>query len=296
MESFIKKIFELIIYLLVAKLIMNLQLCRNTTRYIVVLAIGTLLGFTIGGNGVRNISYTLLFILFFVAMTQYKNIIRMINQKIILKDEYIELQKKYYDNFCKNNRDMRKFQHDTSHHFQNIQFFLQEGQIEEAKEYLNHMGYQFGEVKNQLYHCGIYIIDVVLNQFKVIIDKNEINFKLNYRFENSNPPIKDADLSSILYNLLQNAVEASNLLEQSQRKIELSITERNSFFSIIISNNVDINFTMENIKLQRTTKKDKKNHGIGLKNVQTIVEQYHGIMQFEKEDSVFKVKILLNEL
>ena len=235
------------------------------------------------------------FTILIIVLIYYENVVQMKNKKIILKEEYIDLQKEYYDNLSKNNYDMRKFRHDTSHHFQSIQFFLQEGQVAEAEEYLEHMGYQFGEIRNQIYHCGNYVIDVVLNQFIPIMKKYEIDFNFNNRLENNEIRIKDVDLSSILHNLLQNAVEASNLLEQSRRKIELSVTKRKSFFTIVISNNVGVDFTIENIKLQQTTKNDKKNHGMGLKNVQTIVEQYHGTMRFEKGQDNLSIKILLIE-
>ena len=45
--------------------------------------------------------------------------------------------------------------------------------------------------------------------------------------------------------------------------------------------------------LWRSTKKDKEQHGIGLKNVKKIVEAYNGTMETEVQDNKFCVKLIL---
>ena len=42
-----------------------------------------------------------------------------------------------------------------------------------------------------------------------------------------------------------------------------------------------------------TTNKDKEHHGIGLNNVNTIVQKYDGTMNITHEDKIFKVEIML---
>ncbi|MDE6203392.1 MAG: GHKL domain-containing protein, partial [Lachnospiraceae bacterium] len=42
-----------------------------------------------------------------------------------------------------------------------------------------------------------------------------------------------------------------------------------------------------------TTKPDKVNHGIGLKNVQKIVEKYHGDMELLCEDGFMETDIMM---
>ena len=42
-----------------------------------------------------------------------------------------------------------------------------------------------------------------------------------------------------------------------------------------------------------TLKADRGSHGIGLENVRRIVEKYHGLMETETEDQVFRTKIML---
>ena len=48
-----------------------------------------------------------------------------------------------------------------------------------------------------------------------------------------------------------------------------------------------------NVNELRTTKADKENHGLGLKNIKSIVQKYEGNFQIEIENQIFRVKIYL---
>ncbi len=42
----------------------------------------------------------------------------------------------------------------------------------------------------------------------------------------------------------------------------------------------------------RTTKEDKRHHGIGLKSVSNLVRKYNGILDYTDKDKVFRVTVL----
>ena len=42
-----------------------------------------------------------------------------------------------------------------------------------------------------------------------------------------------------------------------------------------------------------TTKSDKAEHGIGLESVRYTVEKYHGTVEIEKKESIFKVTVFM---
>ena len=42
-----------------------------------------------------------------------------------------------------------------------------------------------------------------------------------------------------------------------------------------------------------TTKSDKAEHGIGLESVRYTVEKYHGTVENEKKESIFKVTVFM---
>ena len=102
--------------------------------------------------------------------------------------------------------------------------------------------------------------------------------------------ISDIDITVMLANVLDNAFEAVESLDESNREVKLIITSMSNFLLINISN---IYLTVD----QRPDGKfesTKKNHsGLGLKNVQKAVEKYDGIYKAEVADDKFKVKITI---
>ena len=92
-------------------------------------------------------------------------------------------------------------------------------------------------------------------------------------------------------NMIHEHVEPSEKLEQAeQRKIRVVMLNDEGGISILVENpvvgKVDINEL-------RTTKADKENHGLGLKNIKSIVQKYEGNFQIEIENQIFRVKIYL---
>jgi len=105
--------------------------------------------------------------------------------------------------------------------------------------------------------------------------------------------IEPIDLTAILSNLLQNALEACEKVEdRSERYIYVSIQSQGAFLNIKIENSANSKLMKQNKKMH-TTKKDKKMHGIGLQSVRSSVERYQGDIIFESHNSVFIVSVVL---
>lgn len=70
------------------------------------------------------------------------------------------------------------------------------------------------------------------------------------------------------------------------RKVQLEMYEEKGMYYIDIINTVNASVLHHNPKLQ-STKKDKQQHGIGLKSVRHIVKQLEGSLQMFEEDDAF---------
>jgi sensor histidine kinase regulating citrate/malate metabolism len=105
-----------------------------------------------------------------------------------------------------------------------------------------------------------------------------------------NIPIKEDDVCGILFNLLDNAIEASAGYEQADIRIELKIIK--NYLSILIKNKTSYNILKENPNLE-TIKTDKENHGIGINIINDIVKRNHGILDIRMEEDYFVVSALL---
>ena len=102
--------------------------------------------------------------------------------------------------------------------------------------------------------------------------------------------LSDGDISILVGNLLDNAIEACEQIQDGMRWVLFKLKKRQHSLFIEISNSLG---TVPRIKDGEllTSKKDKRLHGYGLKSVKRIVQKYDGVFSFSVEADVFKVKI-----
>lgn len=163
----------------------------------------------------------------------------------------------------------------------------EQGKTAEVKEYLKDEIQQLG-IKMNYAMTGNKVIDAVLATKKNSAEHKGINF-----YANGNIPdkcvIDDIDFTNIIGNLLDNAIEAAEKVENGN--VSIVIKPQKKFIIIKVKNSYDGN---KNNELQ-TTKKDKEYHGIGLKSIKRIVEKYQGKFELEfKEKEVEATALLLN--
>lgn len=136
-------------------------------------------------------------------------------------------------------------------------------------------------------------LDLVLSQKISEARKSNIRVVSNIVIP-ENLPFAENDLSALILNLFDNAIDASRLepSTDTSREIILALNQSKNFLRIELRNRVSYNVLKKNPKLQ-TSKKDSSRHGIGLKVVQSIVKKYDGFIQFSSHDGFFTVKVLL---
>jgi signal transduction histidine kinase len=102
--------------------------------------------------------------------------------------------------------------------------------------------------------------------------------------------IEPFDLSVILGNLIDNAINAASQTEN--KKIHLELLQNRDVLIITISNT----FTEKNLKTEKPStseKLDKIPHGLGLKSVKFILDKYGGVLKNNIEDDIFTAKAIL---
>ena len=141
-------------------------------------------------------------------------------------------------------------------------------------------------------HSGNPSLDLVLSEKALVADKNKIRLSLIID-GNAVSFMKESDIYALFSNLLDNAIEATLKLDEEERSISLSVRAMKNFVSIVSSNrfnNPDMKFVNG---LPVTIKKDKINHGYGLKSIRYIVNKFDGDLQIEAKDGIFTITILL---
>ncbi|MDY5575947.1 MAG: GHKL domain-containing protein [Lachnospiraceae bacterium] len=203
----------------------------------------------------------------------------------------LEQQKQYIIEVKERYQEMSKIRHDMKNYVANTLTLVENGKIEEGIAYMR----KFQDMKLGNYQKFVFtdsdVINAVINsKFSYAYDKQ---IETNCNVLGNILVVDEFDLSILLSNLLDNAIEAcENNTKKS--KIWIDMMKKAGYLNICIRNTIDKSVLSENKKLE-TSKKDKSMHGFGMKSVREIVDKYRGIMNVWEENNEFVVDILLGE-
>ena len=98
-------------------------------------------------------------------------------------------------------------------------------------------------------------------------------------------------MCKILANLLDNAIEAASVpelseLDDSLRAIELQFRKTDNFFMISVTNPCAVAPEIIDGKI-KTSKKDHKNHGFGIHNIENAASGYGGQLTVSCEEKPY---------
>ena len=143
------------------------------------------------------------------------------------------------------------------------------------------------------YHTGNPVTDVVMQRYVQLAEKNCIEFNADFLFP-SDMGVNAFDLSIIMNNALENAIEACINQKEGRKSITLSSYCRENMFFIIIRNSFDGVLSKKEGKI-KSTKLDAGNHGYGLQNIEACVEKYYGRAETTIEDGYFELAVMLQK-
>lgn len=98
------------------------------------------------------------------------------------------------------------------------------------------------------------------------------------------------DMNIILSNLFDNAVEAAALTEEKLLKLSLKYFKGIFQIKLVNSHNNSFKFVGN---VYYSSKQDSESHGLGVKNVERIVEKYHGSVEYTHSDYLFYATAIL---
>ncbi|WP_186894043.1 sensor histidine kinase [Acetobacterium malicum] len=208
--------------------------------------------------------------------------------KILLsqQNKYYQKQFELMESSLKTTKAMR---HDLRNHLSVIYALVEKGERDTALKHLSKMTDVYDDKKQ--YACTENIdIDSILN-FKIQAAEQQ-NIKINLDLSiPEKMDIPSFDLTIILGNLLDNAIEAVAELEK-ERQIKTTINYDKGRLIIQVENL----YQGERAKIGNrylTTNKEPSQHGLGLENVKSVLQKYDGTMEITQQKEVFSVSLLL---
>lgn len=183
----------------------------------------------------------------------------------------------------------RSFKHDMKNHLAVLKLLVEKNEQNEAMKHIEQMTDAFITAKEYA-QSGNVIIDSILN-FKLqeaVLHGISVSLELYIPEQLS---ITSFDMSIILGNLLDNAINACYKLEKDKR-LDLKIKYKRGRLLIKISNTYNGNLNYIGDRLI-TSNEDKENHGMGIKNIKFALDKYNGEMEIEHTENIFTVILLM---
>lgn len=215
-----------------------------------------------------------------------KRMKRYLEMEKTLKD----IQKNYYEAMLAKEEDTRRFRHDVLNHLIALGELAKQGEMKPVADYVEEIQGDIVKIQQKCYSIGNTIIDAFLNYYVQMLEEDvEVSVTGCLTQEIA---ISDVELCTIFSNLIKNSVEELKKNGEGKKYLKIKVSSGQQAFKIEISNSISREGEIQG-ELPETTKKDKKNHGIGLRNVTETVEKNEGIFEWKVADACFQTVVIL---
>lgn len=199
-----------------------------------------------------------------------------------------ELVDRHYDEVETMYRRMRGWRHDYHNHIQTLSAYLSMEQYDKAAEYLELLSEDLTKVDTVL-RTGNIKVDAILNSKLALIKERNIAVDATAVVPEE-IAISDIDLSVLIGNLMDNAMEACEKLPKEERFIRVYIDVIKKQLYISVTNSTA---GMAKRKGNRFLSDKQGNHGFGLFRIDDIVKKHGGYMNRQAESGVFATEVML---
>ncbi|PBH77551.1 histidine kinase, partial [Clostridioides difficile] len=246
------------------------------------------LGYSFLLEGVLNI--ILFLVLIILSFYTGFKVIRLINNN---NEQEYKLQKldskiNHKDNIIIK---LRSQKHDYLKHLQVVYSLLNTGLDEDAKEYIMNISNSF-KSKNSRYGKVSYLDAIASLKYEECLEK-DISFDVYIQDFMDNLEIEPNDMSSVLLNIIDNAIESLSTIKKEKKYIRLHAYEDEFQYIIAIKNNGPKIHNVESIFWNGFSTKEGQDRGYGLHLVKNILDKYDYSILVNSDDFLTEFVILI---
>lgn len=232
-----------------------------------------------------NCGAFLIYYIVICLITEYNR-----NIELEKKNHMLTLENLQYDNLKDKIAETRRFRHDLRHHMTVITGYLNDEEYDRLKEYLKEYCRTFPE-DNSVVLCQNYTVNLLLLYFSQLAHDNGTDF-IVYADIPGKLSIGESDLSVILGNLLENAVNACAAVQNNKRQIIFRGRMEDSTLLITIDNTFEGELKTDKDGNFISTRHTES--AIGIKSARYIASRYGGTVKTEARDGIFFASVMLN--
>lgn len=188
---------------------------------------------------------------------------------------------------------VRGLKHEMRGHLTNLKGLARAGEYDSLDEYIAKMDDSIRAFEVP-FQTGNPVMDVIIGDAAGQSRELGVRFQVDFHYPAAG---YDAfDVGIILQNLLQNALEACEKADESERFITLTGKKKGRFFLIEVKNSFMGEVIFGQDALPATTKGDAVMHGIGLASVRRVAEKYMGEVEISTVKQEFIVTVMLQNI
>jgi sensor histidine kinase YesM len=220
---------------------------------------------------------------------------RSMEQERLIYEKQQMYYQSYYDTTKRIQEEIREFRHEIKNYKMLLKKYTEQNMTDEAQHCISQVENDMEKVEVD---TGNFAIDSILNEKfqlckeKSILLKKEVWIPENFR-------INEVDILIVLGNLLDNAIEATEKTDKS-KPIEAYIKYDAPNLLLHIMNPYSGTLPESSIEHNhikwKTSKENKQEHGIGLTNVQKVLDKYNGYMNITTDANLFDVKAVMYQI
>lgn len=225
-------------------------------------------------------------------------IMEYINSSIYLNKQLgvLEARERYavenYRLMQQSEKETKELRHEMRHHAGILREFIKEKQFEKAEEYIEQV---FGAADSLPVskYSNNFVINAIVSRYMNRAKANGIDVLYEISV-NENINIQDEDMCVLLTNILENAVEACEKLDNSELNyIKLKIKADEQFFYINCVNSANSFAGNWQNKDFKTSKENESLHGYGMPAIQRVARKYYGDVKTDITEESFSVQVIL---
>lgn len=226
----------------------------------------------------------------YIVVVFYRiSIVRKTEKENALLQQQSEMQLEVYSDLQQRYQNSMRTIHDAKRHVRALESLIQSDHLAEAQQYKESLFQKLNELQPSI-QCDNPLLSAILNHVFLKAEQRHIALKMDLQGEEQLSMLAGVDLTTIVSNLLDNAVDAVSELPEEQRYIHFAVAFQMGEIMIHVENPTKNDLKREGNAVVST----KEGHlGLGLKNVEMVVKKYKGDFKIYVKDGNFVIAITI---
>ncbi len=264
---------------------------------------GAVLAISSSYNGVINSENSILIIVAWICMVAANISIGILGPYLLKQasisnnmdygTELSNMEFKYYEMSVENDKKLMSIKHDISNHIQTIYSLFKNGESQRGMELINELKNRYSMV-DQMVYCNNPVVNIILSNKKKEADTKNIETHIKIKENLDNIPITDFDLSTIICNLVDNAIRGCIYSEQSHPRMIIEILQKNQYLVVRVLNSCKTTMNIESTDRIETTKSNSQTHGFGMPIIAGIAKKYRGDFVVSAQNGLFTATVIMS--